>query len=757
MKLTIVYPARSHSAYKIAAEIFSELAESVLGLSSQIVTDEEFDSTEKGDVAVLIGHDGENEAAAALYLAGRTDSFGIRYCTDDYCIRSLADGEKRYLMLAGGRPRATIYAVYRYFEVFCGCRWFWDGDRMTRLDDMPFDNIDLTESPRFDYRGLRYFAHRSLHRFQAEHWNFEDWKQEIDWMLKKRLNLFMMRIGMDDVWQKAFPELVSYPGFDKPLAEATEGYDDRNLFWSLEYRGELRKKILSYAFERDLMHPEDCGTMSHWYSRTPCEFLDKAKPELLPQATTGYSEPTGRVFDVRKRKNFDIYKKLTETHVAEYGKPELFHTIGLGERLYSKDAEENKRMKLYVYRKIASYVKEKYPNAPLLIASWDLWIKFTEEEVRALIAELDPTQSIILDYTSDTSRKNNFTKWNVVNKFPWIFGMFSGFEPNSEIRGFYELTNERIKLAKDDPMCKGVILWPELSHGDSFMIEYLAQNAWNTQTPSVAEQTDKYSADRYPEAIRGEMAKLWREFMPIVELESWSMDNTYPIIMYGDIFVRSARKAPFKKDEADKYRQRAEQIGAQKRAAVGILNKLAALECDDELTRRDFFDIARTVIGRFINGAIYHVEALYCEDAGEDALKLQMDKAEALLKCLTKLLAAHEDYSMLKTLRRMQESADVNPKFEETLKNNAECFYCRSYIYENSKYIYEGELKNLFEEVLAARREGREINTDTVKARNAKSVEVYYNTPLAEMERETEPFGNILAEAVGVIETLFEC
>ena len=296
--------------------------------------------------------------------------------------------------------------------------------------------------------------------------------------MKKRLNFFMLRIGMDDLFQKAFPEIVSYPDRDKKIPEAGPGYDERSLFWSLEYRGQLRKKILQYAFARDLMHPEDCGTMSHWYSRTPMEFLEKVQPKLLPQYNKNYDDPTGRAWDVRSRKDFENYWKLTEAHIREYGKPELFHTIGLGERLYSADAEENRRMKLYVYRKIATYLKEHYPNAPLLIAAWDLWMFFTPEEVRSLVAELDPNQAILFDYTSDTVKENNFTQWGIMHKFPWIFGIFSAYQANSEIRGFYDLTNERIKLAKADPMCKGAVLWPELSHGDSFMIEYFARNAW---------------------------------------------------------------------------------------------------------------------------------------------------------------------------------------------------------------------------------------------------------------------------------------
>ena len=114
----VVYPAHAHSAYKIAAETFSELALRVFGVSSMLITDEEFTEANDGDITVLIGHDGENDVAAGLYLSKKTDSLRIRYCTDDYCIRSITDGKNKYLWLAGGRPRSTIYAVYRYFELF---------------------------------------------------------------------------------------------------------------------------------------------------------------------------------------------------------------------------------------------------------------------------------------------------------------------------------------------------------------------------------------------------------------------------------------------------------------------------------------------------------------------------------------------------------------------------------------------------------------------------------------------------------------
>ena len=230
MNVTIVYPSCAHSAYQIAAREFASLAGKVSGASTKIITDLDFPGDHgNAELVVLIGNDSVNSVTADFYLKKKIAGFGIRYGTDDYCIRSADLEGKKYLFLVGGRPRSSLYAVYRYFELFCGCRWFWDGDRIPD-SQLPHADIDIVESPRFDYRGLRYFAHRSLHRFQAEHWSFEDWAAEIDWMVKKRLNLFMLRIGMDDLFQKAFPDVVPYPNRDEKLPEAGAGYDDRTLF-----------------------------------------------------------------------------------------------------------------------------------------------------------------------------------------------------------------------------------------------------------------------------------------------------------------------------------------------------------------------------------------------------------------------------------------------------------------------------------------------------------------------------------------------
>lgn len=752
MKITVVYSRDSHKAYEIAADTFASLAREVSGAECRVLTDVEYKEAHGAeDFFVLIGSDAANPITASLYLSKKTDGFNIRYCTDDYCIRTVsADGED-FLILAGGRPRAALYAVYRYFELFLGCRWFWDGDRIKK-GALVTGGIDISESPRFDYRGLRYFAHRGLHRFQAEHWGFDDWKNEIDWMLKKRLNLFMLRIGLDDIFQKAFPDTVSYPERDETPREAGKGFDDRTLFWSLEYRGELRKRLLGYAFERDLMHPEDCGTMTHWYSRTPYEFLEKKAPKMLPQYTSFYAEPTGLVWDVRENENLVNYFKLTEAHVKAYGKPELFHTIGLGERLYSSDPEENRRMKLYVYRRIASYIKENYPNSPLLIASWDLWMRFTPEEVRELVGELDPSQSVILDYTSDTVRENNFTKWGICGRFPWIFGVFGAYEPESDIRGDYGYINERLELAKADPFCKGMILWPELSHGDPLMAEYLAVNSWDGNTAEIAEFIEKYCEDRYCEGSVSGMKAVWHEFLPIISLTAWNTDDS--IRQSGSlIFPRLAQGADFDKSKVEIYRHDLGERLAYIGTAAEVLSRLSEIEAEDAQMKRDMTDIARTVIGRFTDAFLLAAELDFAENGvGAKTVSL-LERARGLLRCLRDLLATHNDFSLYESLRLLQAETDTNPNFERTLKNNAECEYCRSYVYENAEYLYLPELDIIIGELSGAYSEGREINSKAILSHIEENKRRYFETPLAKMDDEKPKavFSEICKSACGIL------
>jgi hypothetical protein len=116
--------------------------------------------------------------------------------------------------------------------------YFWDGDVVPRASDIAIAGLDVLEGAPIRVPRAALFRARGLHRFQAEHWDLEDWKKEIDWVLKKRFNLFMLRTGIDDLFQRAFPGQVSYPPTDGAIPTREDrSFNDRTSFWSLKYRG----------------------------------------------------------------------------------------------------------------------------------------------------------------------------------------------------------------------------------------------------------------------------------------------------------------------------------------------------------------------------------------------------------------------------------------------------------------------------------------------------------------------------------------
>lgn len=712
MSIIILKPNQGHISYTKAAEVFQNLYQKVTG--KEIVVTETDDGVSD---LIVIGSDSVNDFLMNEVLELRLDSLGIRYGTDDYCIRSYLQKKRKVLILAGGRGRSTLYAVYDYFERYADCHYFWDGDIIPHSDTLPMENINIVESPRFFYRGLRYFAHRGLKRFQAEHWSFNDWKREIDWLTKKRLNFFMLRIGMDDIWQRAFPDDVPYPqDFNTVTGIDAEGYNNRTDFWTLEYRGQLKIKVLEYARDMDLIYPVDCGTMTHWYSRTPQSFLENRKPTFCKQEVPNYTDSdTGRVFDFTKKENMDYYMHLTETMVNEHEKDSaLFHTIGLGERRMFEDKNKNFALKQIAYRRVTENIRQRYPNSKLMLASWDFVGWWSPEEVQNLVKELDPDRTIILDYTSEgNDPDNSFMNWGIVGKFPWIFGLFHAYESESELRGPYNRSDERLKIAADDPFCKGMILWPELSHSDPLILEYLSQNAWSPLSKTVEEITERFCQNRYG-TFANQMNTCWQQMLPFIKLGDWggwsqrSPEDEkfleYSSLWYAhqDIWTKPLR---FMKNGETAhcisyYDHKIAQTAPTLPDAVDAIKKLSAHRnaLNDPFVLRDAVDMTRTLLGRMLNFLL--IKALAANGDTEKIKELKNDYLE-MLEIMKQLLSLNSDFSVYQTLLDMKATAPTNPDFEPVLKMNICNQYCSQPAYELVAFLCKDEANAYFDYLMA--------------------------------------------------------
>ena len=686
--------------HEIAANAFNALYSACTGNTLEVI----FEDDKKSDL-LLLGSDTDNIFVHELVMKNVIPMPRVKVMSDAYeFIPAELDGRKIQIF-ASGRPRALLYAVYRFFELKGNCRYFWDGDILPAGQNIPLSGFELFETPRFKYRGQAYCPHRSLKRFQPEQWDYEDWTREIDYILKKRFNVFWIRIGIEDIFQKAFPDIVEDHLYECPGAPE-HSYDDRRLFWPLQYKAELRKKVLDYAFERDLLHPEEAGAFTHWDTYTPKDFMDKVKPLLVNNAASYKFDTRHLHWDIRLDENLDNYFKVTQASIDHYGKPYIFYVRGISERSCYKEHEENIKFKIYCYKRIISKIRSKYPYAEIWFHNWDLMCNaWNVKDVQELLSIIDHDPNIhMLSFTNDCEAgMNAITEWGVPHTFPYLLGFFVANMPQSDIRGAYDLMETRMAIAKKDPMCHGLLLWPEASHVDNFIQDYISVNAWSNENIKAGDFLETFCNMRYI-CCQEEMKKIWEKSLRIIRRKKKVFRDPNNNIS-GHNVVHQLDCSPVigikdiinAKNCFDNYCMELEALPEIFRSLAGL-----AGEKTSEMTLRDIRDLGKTVLLPLFE-FLFASTVLFMESwknepekkKEETILKLLALRME-LLELFYLLLAASKENSLYDSLLEIGKNPahEYNRNFEEVLKGNAENAYCRGYIAELVKYCYipEGKL-----------------------------------------------------------------
>ncbi len=143
-------------------------------------------------VCIVFGTQEENPAVADLsrrrFLAP-TDGLGPEGCH----VKAGRVDSKLVVALTGKTLTGASYAVYSFLENELGVGFFLDGTRIPRQEWVDLAGLDRTEKPAVPIRGL-FFHHtwKSPHANSWRLWDFDGWKEAIDWMRRKRFNLLPM-------------------------------------------------------------------------------------------------------------------------------------------------------------------------------------------------------------------------------------------------------------------------------------------------------------------------------------------------------------------------------------------------------------------------------------------------------------------------------------------------------------------------------------------------------------------------------------
>lgn len=254
-KMVIVSPPDASGREKLAAR---EIRRYLYARTGELVPVAEMFGDADGIVVATQGHDILREFGAALPSR--------KLEAEQYILKTVEQGGRRRLIVAGGESIGTLYAAYRFAE-HLGVRFYLEGD-VVPDERIPLALPDLDEkgSPLFELRGIQPF-----HDFPEgpDWWDTDMYQSVISQLPKLRMNFFGLHtypeggVGPEPVVWIGPPEDVA------PDGRVKAAYPSRHFSTVSGTWGSQPKKTGEYLFGASTLYDHDAYCQDVQLDMTP--------------------------------------------------------------------------------------------------------------------------------------------------------------------------------------------------------------------------------------------------------------------------------------------------------------------------------------------------------------------------------------------------------------------------------------------------------------------------------------------------------
>jgi hypothetical protein len=317
--VVIVYNPKDSAEAAAAQELQSFLGR-MTKVQPRIVAEDSRGNVSQATTRFLVGR---TPAMEELIASGKLED-PAKKNVEAYFVRFINSGGKTQVAFLGGSGIACLYAVYHYLEKNCGCGFYWDGDQVPHHETLPAQGVNISAQPHFSERMC---MNLTLYWYSAPWWEWEDWKNYIDWALKARFNILSLwdTPGEDVAWKKAWKRLgveVSDDSYSGPPYEifAPIKYGVRpplSEAWR-EGQSELNRKVIQYARERGMrsLVPAVPGIV-------PPEYVS-SHPEARTFELSWAHLPRQKYLHPLSPQYHDAGKAFLEEYISLYGTDHLY-------------------------------------------------------------------------------------------------------------------------------------------------------------------------------------------------------------------------------------------------------------------------------------------------------------------------------------------------------------------------------------------------------------------------------------------------
>lgn len=588
-----------------------------------------------------LGHD----QAPVHFLVGRTPAVEqliaggkiadpARTHPEAYIVRALDSGGKTLVIFLGGTGIATLYAVYHYLEQYCGCGFYWDGDHVPLRPTLPAKGVSITAQPFFHER---MFLNLPLYWYSAPWWEWEDWKQYLDWAFKARFNIVSLwdNPGEDVVWKKVWKR------FGVEIADASWSGPPYEIFAPIKYgvrgpltdawregQSDLTGKIIRYVRERGMrtVVPAVPGVVPPEYSA------------VHPQARTfelSWSNlPRRRYLHPLSPEYHDVGRAFLEEYLALYGTDHLYWLENYLECEIVGPQDLQLEVRREIQRANFKIVDEVDPHGVGMFSAWTYLVApqyWTPQLMHDSLEGMPSERVRVIDQFAEMIPEHKRT--NYFDGRPWYLGVVYAFGGLTQMHGSLPFIARQVHSVVDDPkanQCVGFYPNEETIRHNYFYYDFLCRLGWNPQEVELGTYTRDYVRRRYGDLAATPMLAMLQELLASVY---GSDDQTQPAYWHrldrlpGNLHMMESYRAPF--------------IPHLRRALQHALEAAPAL-ADNPLYRHDVNDVARQYLAELFGVHLIRMEQAQ-SDLDPAAFEREAALLESLLSAIEELLS-HDDF-----------------------------------------------------------------------------------------------------------------
>ena len=666
----IVKPARAEFLEGRAATELQKYAQWLTGVRPETVDDSIAGAPPKGAVCFVIGPAARNRLTAALAAEGRLPQLDKLPAHAEGFAAAAADvGGAKVVVLAGRNPIGSLYAVYDYLETSCGVGFFQDGEHVPQLDAMPADHIARAEQPRFDNRlHLCWNAHRGLKKYHSYWWTADEWKRELDWMVKRRLNLVRIDMGYysnfaGDAFIQAFPEIG--PEKEERLDPHLAGWPVE-WGWPPEYKRAQTREMLDSGRKLSIrfVYGTDYGTV-------PFRFKEK-HPDFKYLPGDQYGE--SRQISPYDPMAYEVTRKYLAKIIDLFGTDHLYMASPFAEiDVGGGDDEKNLDFRIEAAKGILRLIDDVDKQGTWVTDTWDLADspqRWNEQRVKRYMDSFPDDKMYLYETAADVGPV--FQKYGYWHGKRWAFGVINAFAGKEVIHANIDEMMERLRQAAACKTCTGLFMVPELTHANVMWWDLVTRLAWHPEI-SFDEYLKDFVVRRYGRQAQGPMLRAWKQIVQAVHSER-GMDVFDEVYRFNPWYQwkPGAGNCPLFSDTEEQMNR---QLTEVKRQAPLLKEALAALlaqhraQTGSSVYVEDVVVLYRTYAGKFFD--IEAGSAYSAFKAGDKAsLANHSQAAMAILRAIQDVLAVCPSYSINKTIAEACSVKGHNSLLPETIRQN---------------------------------------------------------------------------------------